>query len=50
MKKTLLWFASLLFVASLAVPITLRADDFPPVCDPTGCTKPGLTLTAALNR
>ena len=50
MKKTLLLFASLLFLASLAVPTTLRADDYPPVCDPTGCTKPGLGLVVVLNR
>jgi hypothetical protein len=49
-KKTLLWFASLLFLASLSVPTPLRADDFPPVCDPTGCTKPGIGLVAGLNQ
>jgi hypothetical protein len=49
-KKTLLWFASLLFLASLSVPTTLRADDLPPICDPTGCHKPGMGLIAGLNR
>jgi len=44
-KKTLLWFASLLFLASLAVPSTLWADD-PPNCDPISCPKP-ITATAA---
>ena len=51
MKKTLLWFASLLFLASLSVSTPLRADDFPPVCDPaSGCTKPGIGLTVGLHR
>lgn len=44
MKKTLLWFASLLFLASISMPTLLRADDPPPLCDPTGCNKPGLVL------
>jgi hypothetical protein len=49
-KKTLLLLASLLFLASLAVPTTLRADDYPPTCDPTGCNKPGIGLVAGFNR
>jgi hypothetical protein len=50
-KKTLLSFASLLFVASLIVPTNLWADDPPPICDPTlGCGKPGISLTAGLSR
>ncbi|MFZ0286948.1 MAG: hypothetical protein WAL32_17100 [Terriglobales bacterium] len=39
MKKTLLWFAALLFLASLSVPTQLRADD-PPNCDEIACPKP----------
>jgi hypothetical protein len=49
-KKTLLLFASLLFLASLAVPTTLQADDDPPVCGPTGCTKPGAGLLVTINQ
>lgn len=50
MKKTLLWFASLLFLASISLPTILRADDLPPICDPTtGCSKPGVGLVAGLN-
>jgi hypothetical protein len=48
-KKTLLWFASLLFLASLSVPTNLWADEPIPPCDPvTGCTKPGVALPAVL--
>ena len=50
MKKTLLWFASLLFVASLAMPVAMRADEPPPICDPTGCDKPGIGLVYGLSR
>ena len=51
MKKTLLWFASLLFLASISVPTNLWADEPSPACDPvTGCTKPGIALVAGLNR
>jgi hypothetical protein len=47
-KKTLLWFASLLFLASLAVPNTVWADD-PPNCDPTtDCPKPVAPQAAGL--
>jgi hypothetical protein len=49
-KKTLLLFASLLFLASLSMPTSLRADDGPPICDPTGCTKPVIGLVAGLTR
>jgi hypothetical protein len=50
-KKTLLCFASLLFLASLTVPTTLWADEPLPICDPTtGCQKPGLGLVVGLSR
>jgi hypothetical protein len=50
-KKTLLWFASLLFLASISVPTNLWADDPLPICDPnSGCTKPGIGLVAGLNQ
>jgi len=49
-KKTLLWLTSLLFVASLAMPVAMRADDPPPICDPTGCNKPGIALVSGLSR
>ncbi len=49
MKKTLLWFASFLFLASLTIPTTLQADDLPPICNPQ-CGKPGMSLVAGLNR
>jgi hypothetical protein len=49
-KKTLLWLASLVFLASL-VPTNLWADDPPDPCDPVnGCSKPGIGLVAALNQ
>jgi hypothetical protein len=50
-KKTLLLFASLLFIASISVPANLWADDPPPICDPiSGCGKPGIGLIAGLNQ
>jgi hypothetical protein len=50
-KTTLLWFASLLFIASLSLSAIVVADDAPPVCDPnTGCSKPGVALMAGLNQ
>lgn len=49
MKNTLLWFASFLFLASLIVPTQLLADD-PPLCDPTGCNKPGVSLVVPWGR
>jgi hypothetical protein len=49
-KTTLLWFASLLLIASLSAPTLVLADDPPPICGPTGCTKPGIALLAGLHR
>jgi hypothetical protein len=50
-KKTLLWLASLLFIASLSAPTLMRADDPDPNCDPVlGCTKPVVGLVAGLHR
>jgi hypothetical protein len=43
-----LWFASLLFFASLTVPTSLWADD-PPNCDPTDCPKPITSQTVGLH-
>jgi hypothetical protein len=48
--KMLLLFASLLFIASISVPTNLWADDPPPICDPAGCTKPGIGLVAGLTQ
>lgn len=50
MKKTLLLLASLLFLASLSVPTSLRAEEMPPPCGPSGCYKPGTALVAGLDR
>jgi hypothetical protein len=39
-KKSLLWFAVTLFVATLSMPPTATADA--PICGPNGCSKPGV--------
>ena len=40
MKKTLLLFASLLFLASITIPTTLRAEDTGGACGLVVCPKP----------
>jgi hypothetical protein len=43
-KKRLLWFAVVLFLATVSAPPIARADVPDPTCDPNGCTKPGQML------
>lgn len=42
MKKCLLWFATLLFVAGISAPQIANAET--PTCGPDGCQKPGLLV------
>jgi hypothetical protein len=42
-KKCLLWFATLLFLATISAP-TIANADLPPTCGPDGCSKPGLAV------
>lgn len=44
MKKSLRWFAIVLFLATLSVPPIATADSPPPTCGPDGCQKPGVVL------
>jgi hypothetical protein len=41
-KKCLLWFAVVLFLATVSAPPIAKADAPDPTCGPNGCSKPGV--------
>jgi len=43
-KKRLLWFAIVLFLATVSTPPRAKADDPDPICTPNGCQKPGVRV------